>query len=236
MQIDFKALEQALAPIAEIGQGELTFDAGGTSITLRVLRPSEEVEAQKYASVALEGETEHAAVDYLDRFRLGCLSHAIMAVGSQDFRNVDFVTTGETLDNGTSIKVPTYKAMRQLLGRWTRAALSGVFTKFHELIMQTELEAEKAIIFKPANIPSEIDRLHQRITELRAEMEKAEAVKKTAFSETVGQVEAQLQDSLIKGKSTPPAPEAEAPPAPAEPPPAPTRRVGPDTARPKEYG
>jgi hypothetical protein len=196
MQIDFKALEQALAPIAEIGQGELTFDAGGTQITLRVLRPAEEVEAQKFAAVALEGEADHAAVDYLDRFRLACLSHAIVAVGSQDFRNVDYVTTGETLDNGVAVKVPKHKALQMLLARWTRAALAGVFTKFHELLTRTELDAEKAIIFEPANIPSEIDRLNQRITELRSEMEKATAVEKTKFSETVSRVEAQVASQM----------------------------------------
>lgn len=204
MQIDFKALEQALAPIEAIGQGELTFEAGGTTITLRVLRPHEEIEAQKYASVAMDGDGDHVAIDYLDRFRFGCLSYAIVAVGSQDFRNVEYVTTGEALDNGTEIKVPKHKAMRQVLSRWTRAALSGVFAKFHELLMKTEQEAEAAIVYVPASIPSEIERLHQRIAELRGEMEKAQAIEKTKFSDTVGMAEAQLREAALMRPSGPP--------------------------------
>ena len=205
MQLDFKALEQALAPIAEIGQGELTFDVGGTPVTVRVLRPSEEVEAQKYASVALEGDADHAAVDYLDRFRLACLSHAIVAVGNQDFRNVDYVTTGAKLDNGTEIKVPKHKAMRDLLGRWTRAALSGVFNKFHELLAKTEKEAEQAIVFEPSDIPSEIERLQQRIADLKGDMEKAKVAELTKFTATVEQAQALAQE---KAQVAPPAPEA----------------------------
>ena len=73
MQIDFQALEQALAPIAEIGQGELTFDMGATPVTLRVLLPAEELEVQRYASEVIsargEGDDPNDAVDYLDRFR-----------------------------------------------------------------------------------------------------------------------------------------------------------------------
>lgn len=211
MQIDFKALEQALAPIAEIGQSELTFDAGGTTITLRVLRPFEEVEAQKFASKALASGEEQAAIEYLDLFRLGCLSHAIVAVGDQDFRDVEFVTTGEKLENGTFIKVPKYKALRQLLNLWTRSALSGVFTKFHELLMKTEKEAEKAIIFEPANVPAEIDRLHQRIAEMKAELEKAELVERTKFSDKVAQAQSLVGGSPSNQQADAPVSEAQAP-------------------------
>lgn len=227
MQIDFKALEQALAPIAEIGQGELTFDAGGTTITVRVLRPSEEIEAQKFAASALDGEdTNHAAVDYLDRFRIACLSHAIVAVGSQDFRDVDYVATGDKLDNGTLVKVPKHKAMRELLGRWTRSALAAVFNKFHELVDRTEKEAEQAIIFEPSNIPSEIDRLQQRIEGLRHEMDKAQAVEKTKFSETMASAAALVQQQSASPQEEPePTPIPEPAPAAA---PAP-RRAGPVT-------
>lgn len=215
MQLDFKALEQALAPIAEIGQGELTFDVGGTPVTVRVLRPSEEVEAQKYAAPALETEGSQAAVEYMDRFRLACLSYAIVAVGNQDFRNVDYVTTGEKLDNGTEVKVQKHKALRDLLARWTRAALAGVFNKFYELVLKTEKEAEKAIVFEPADIPSEIDRLQQRITELRGQMEKNKALERTKFSETVEMVQAQTQATSEVEAPPPPEPEEAAEPSPA---------------------
>lgn len=187
MQIDFKALEQALAPIEEIGQGELTFDAGGTPITLRILLPAEEVEAQKFAAEALNeaGEGEHSAVDYLDRFRIGCLAHAVIAVGELDFRGAAFIETGEKLDNGTPIKLTKSKAMRTLLARWTRPTLTAVFGKFNELVQRTEQEAEKLIEFEPASVSAEMDRLHKRLEELREQQQQTEAAEQARFSDKV---------------------------------------------------
>ena len=187
MQIDFKALEQALAPIEDIGQGEVTFDAGLTTITLRVILPHEEVEAQKHAAGALnEGdEGEHSAVDYLDRFRIACLSHALVAVGDQDFRHVDYVATGEFLANEKPIKVPRYKAMRILLGRWTRSTLTAVFARFSDLVHAAEIESEKQIEYEPSSIPAEIDRLQKRVEDLKSQVQQNEAAEKASFTEKV---------------------------------------------------
>ena len=187
MMIDFKALEQALAPIEEIGQGELTFDAGTTPVTLRVLLPSEEVEAQKYAATAINeaDQGEHSAIDYLDRFRIGCLSHSVVAVGGVNFRGQEFVETGDKLDNGNTVKIPKHKAMRMLLARWTRPTLTAVFGRFNELVSKAEAEAEKLIEYEPSNIPAEMDRLQKRMAELRAELENAEAAEKVRFSDKV---------------------------------------------------
>jgi len=187
MQIDFKALEQAFAPIEEIGQGEITFDAGPTTITLRVILPHEEVEGQKYAAGALNevDEGEQSAVDYLDRLRIGFLSHSIIAIGDQDFRDVDFVETGEMLANKKPIKIPRYKAMRKLLGRWTRITLTAVFSKFNELVQRAEVEAEKQIEYEPSSIPSEIDRLQKKIDDLNVQVAQNEAADKASITEKV---------------------------------------------------
>jgi len=207
MQIDFKALEQALAPIEQIGQGELTFDVGSTTLTLRVLVPTEEVEAQKYAAGALsENERENTAVDYLDRFRVGCLSHAVVAVGDQDFRNVEFIETGEVLDNGVKVKIARHMAMRKLLLRWTRSALTGVFIKFNELLKRAEMEAEKAIEFEPADITTERERLQKRLEELAEKEEQATAADKSKFAETVetlAQSDAQLEREPLEDPDEP---------------------------------
>lgn len=198
MQIDFKALEQALAPIEKIGQGELTFDAGPTTITLRVLLPHEEVEAQNYAAVALKDGDEggHNAVDYLDRFRIACLSHAVVAVGTMNFRGVEYVETGETLANGATVKVPKHKALRQLLGRWTRSTLTAVFAKFSELVHRTEEDAEKAIEYEPSSLPAEVERLQKRIAELKQQMEVATVAEKSKFSDHVAHV-SEVGDLLV---------------------------------------
>lgn len=187
MQIDFRALEQALAPIEQIGQAETTFSAGATTITLRVPLPSEEVEAQKYATIALnEGdEGEHSAVDYLDRFRIAMLSHGLVAVGDSDFRNIQYVETGEVLGSGVAVKVPRYKAMRDLLQRWNRTTLTMVFHRFTDLLFQAEAEAEKQIEYLPSNIPTEIERLQRRIVELEEKMNLEKEAEKAKVSSTV---------------------------------------------------
>ncbi len=202
MQIDFKALEQALAPIEEIGQGELTFEAGSTTITLRVLLPAEEVEAQRHAAEALNeaDEGEHSAVDYLDRFRTGCLAHAVVAVGDLDFRGVKFIETGEKLDNGTAVKITKSKALRELLARWTRPTLTRVFGKFSELTTATEAEAEKLIEFEPSNVPAEIDRLQKRMDEMRDQVKQNEALEKAKFSDkvaTLAEADGEVPDAEV---------------------------------------
>lgn len=188
MQIDFKALEQALAPIEQIGQGEVTFDAGPTTITLRVILPHEQVEAQNYAAIALKEEDEHNAVNYLDRLRIACLSYSVVAVGNMDFRGVEYVETGETLPNGAAVKVPKHKALRQLLGRWTRSTLDAVWAKFGELVQRSEAEAEKAIEYEPSSIQAEIDRVEKRLVELNQRMELANIEEKSKFTAQVAGV------------------------------------------------
>ena len=186
MQINFQALEQALAPIADIGQGELTFEAGTTTITLRSLLPFEEVDAQKYAAIALDDtKGEHTVVDYLDRFRIGCLAHAVVCVGDQDFRNVTYVETGEKLESGVHVKIAKHKALQQLLSQWSRATLTAVFSRYHKLALKTEADAEAQIVFEPSNIPAELDRLQKRMEELRGELEQAEAAEKVSFIDKV---------------------------------------------------
>lgn len=196
MQIDFQALEQALAPIEQIGQAELTFDAGPTTITLRVLRPEEEVEAQKYAADVLRDQEEtgdHQAVSYLDKLRLGFLSYSVVAIGDMDFRNVEYVDTGDKLPNGTSIKVTKAKAMRELLSRWSRPVLTAVFGQFHVLTAKAEAEAERLIEYEPSNIPAEIERLNKRVQELREMKESAEQEEKTKLSERLNAVDEALK-------------------------------------------
>jgi len=87
MNLTFEALEAALAPIESVGQGESTFDVGGTSVTLRVIRPDEEIEVQKFASIPSQTvgdgeetppeETTTVALEYIERFKVGLLAYAL---------------------------------------------------------------------------------------------------------------------------------------------------------------
>jgi hypothetical protein len=173
--LDLKTLQNAFSKIEEVGKGELTFDLDGIPVTLRVLLPSEEITVQKFAAQAMaEGDDTDASTtaDYLERFKQAVCSHALVAVGELDFRGVEFVETGETLDNGVAIKVPKHQAVRDILSNFSRGATTIIFKKYGELLAQVEQDAEAATDFEIPDLDAEIKRLQDRITEL--EQTKAE--------------------------------------------------------------
>jgi len=174
MQISFEALEKALAPIKDIGQGELTFPVGSVSVTLTVLTPEQEVDVQRYANEAIQDGDESMSntADYLERFKVAILSHAIIAVGDQDLRDVDVVETAEKLPNGQSVKLPKVQALRKMLLMWTGTVRLSIFRKYGELLERVERAADKAIQFEPADLDVEIERIEKRLAALKEEKEK----------------------------------------------------------------
>lgn len=232
---NLQALEAAFAQVEQVGKGELSFDINGTSLTLRVLLPEEEIEVQRFAASILDKDNEndqHTALEYLDRFKLGVLSHAICQVGSTDFRDVQFVETGEVLGNGKPAKITKVAAVRQLLGRWSRPVLQGVFKKYAELLADVERKAEAAIEYEPADLGTEIDRLEQRLAELKERQEQERKKLADPFSQQVQRVAGE-----VAPEPTPdPEPEVEAyEPAPQQPAPqqpAPRRTAIPQSAPP----
>lgn len=168
--LDLQALERVLAPLEELGHDELTFDAGGTEVTLRYMPPDAETEAQRWASEALPKNREDAETDtfavaeYLDRFKVAVLSHALVRVSGQELG--DHIETGEELANGVKVKIPRHKALRQLLPKWGRPILSAMFRKYAELMDKLDQKADKAIHFDPADLDAEIERLTMRLTDL----------------------------------------------------------------------
>jgi len=170
MQITLEALELALAPIEEVGKGESVFDVNGTPITLKMLLPEEEAEVQKFANYVLSPEGEEGrgnAMEYLERFKLGILSHCIIAIGAQDLRDVDYVETGEKLPNGTAVKVSRVLALRKIIMKWSNPVRLAMFRKYTELVTQVERQAELAIKFDPSDIDEEIERLESRVASLK---------------------------------------------------------------------
>jgi len=178
--MDLKDLQEALAGISQVGRGEKTFDFNGIPTTLRVILPNEEVAVQKYAGAAMgakmgeEDDGGGTTLDYLHRFKVGILSYALIAVGPSDFRELEFVETGEKLENGTPIKIPKHEAMRKLLETtFGRAGVIAMFKKYGELAGEVELEAEKSVTFKPVDLNAEIERLENRVAVLKEEKEEA---------------------------------------------------------------
>lgn len=235
MHINFKALEQALAPIENIGRGELTFDAGGVDITLSVLLPPEDREVQQYAAVALEGDKDQDpsnATEFIDRFRVGILSYAIVQVGRQDFRNVDLVETSEMLEREGKepipVKIPRVQAMRLLVGRWSRPLLIRAYQKYVELLSTVEKRAEQAVKFTPSDRDAEIERLEERVAGLKRAKEEEAQQARDEISQRTHAIEAAGAQQLGKTIEAPPEVQAPAPTAASEHAPAssPHRRTG----------
>ncbi len=207
--LDLKALESVLAPLEALGKEELTFDAGGTEVTLCYMPPESETEAQRWASEILPKTKDgddmdtFAVAEYLDRFKVAVLSHTLIRVGGQELG--DFIETGEVLDNGVAVKVPRHKALRQLLPKWGRPVLAAMFRKYAELMDKLDQKADKAIHFEASDLDAEIERLEQRLTDLKRDRTRRLAKDDHAFSGQVklaadfeGDRKAEVQADLEK--------------------------------------
>jgi hypothetical protein len=177
MQITMEALERAFAPIEEIGQGELEFEVNGTTVTLRRLLPEEESEVQKFATATMKTDEENAinAMEYIERFKLGILSYAVVQIGNLDLRNEEYVETGEVLDNGKPVRIPRVQALRKLFLKWSAVIRIAMFRKYSDLITRVGKVAESAFVFDPSDLDAEIERLEERLTKLKetSELNKA---------------------------------------------------------------
>lgn len=218
--MDLKTLELAFAPIQEIGEGELLFEAEGFTLVVRTLIPDEEVECARYASEAVpEGTTDpSSAIDYVDRYRRAVLSYALVQIGDTDLRGVRVIATGETLSNGKPKSIPKHEAVRQLLQAWSKPLLARCLSQFHHLINEVEKRVRDAIQYTPSDIDAEIEALQERIQTLKAEKEEQLKGLRSAFHRTIEDI-----DTLPVQESPPQAPqEAPAPPPPVRVPISPT--------------
>lgn len=184
--LDLATLKATLQPIRQIGEVEERFEIKGTSVVMRVLNPKEELEIQRWAQRGvLEASPEDQekdnslAVEYLNKFKLGCLSYSIVEVNGLDLRDQDFVSTGEVLPNGQAVKIKRTEAVRGMLEDWPRPLLTAVFRKFNEIMERCEINSDKAVEFNPPDLESEIQRVLQRLQtleEMREGKETARAV------------------------------------------------------------
>jgi len=188
MTINFDALQASLGKIGKLGQGERTFKAGDSAITVRVLQAREEIEVDKYAQVAWEeavnDEDRSALADYIDRTRVGTLSHVIVQIDDQDLRNVEYIETGEEDNNGNRIKKPRYQVIRSLIHKWSRSVLHVCYANYAALVTEVEMASSKAIESSEADIETEVKRLQARIDSLKSLGEQQKAMDHRADFET----------------------------------------------------
>ena len=160
-----------MAPLSELGKGESTFDVNGLQITVRNLSPAEEIEAQRYARVALtEGDANDQinGLDFLDRFRMICLGYAIVQIGSTDFRGVETIETGEKLPNGVAVNIKKYEAIIEVMKSWSRPMTVAVFQRFTDHMEDIEERVEKSLAYSDDHIDGQISRVEEKLNDLRS--------------------------------------------------------------------
>lgn len=211
MSLTLKDLETVMSPLSQLGKGEMSFDIGDLSLTLRTLTPSEELEIQRYARAALaEGEVtdQTTALDFLDRFRYMTLAYSLVQVGHLNFRGVEFVETGEILPNGVAVKIPKHMAVLRVVNTWSREMAVAVMRKFERLSNQVETEIDKAIVFEESDLDAEIARLEEKLADLKDQKAKADLGDADPRSEMRARVAASTATKLAPAKKQP-VPEAE---------------------------
>lgn len=214
--INLQDLENAFSPITEIGREELTFEACGRSMTVRQVPSEEEVEVSRYARVHLEqtaedasdADKEAALQSFLDRFKIGVLSYAIVEIDGMDLRGVDFIPTGEVLDNGVPVRITKFQAIEKIISGWPRNVLNSVYVMYGELSTRIELKAEKVIHFNHTDLDAEIERLETRLADLKkakAEQGKGPRDPMAERVKAVNSVDAQannIEDRMTEARQT----------------------------------
>ena len=181
--MNLQELRGALQPLQSFGTEELTFDVEETIVSMRPLLPKEEVSAQQYAASLLEEDeaddadedrvlSRASALRYFDQFRTEVIAYALMQVGDLDLRGISHIETGETLENGTAVRVPKHIALRELISaEWSRAMITICFSRYGDLVTKIAEKADKIAKSSVADLDAEIERVEKRLDDLRDERE-----------------------------------------------------------------
>lgn len=170
MTIDIEALTGALGKIGSLGQSEKTFRAGDHTVAIRLLGADEEKEVEKFSQIAwseaVDDSDPAAVADWVDRARVATLSHVLLRIDDLDFRNEEYIETGEMDEAGTPIRKPRYLVMREVIKTWTRSVIHLCYVKYSELQATVEVSASQAIEVNEDSLNTEIKRLLGRVDTL----------------------------------------------------------------------
>jgi hypothetical protein len=190
--MNLQSLRKALKPLTEFGTEEITFalphdeDEESTAVTLRPLLPKEEIAAQQHAAAILvqtqEDEglgdddplTKAAALRYFDQFRTEILSYALVQVGDNDLRDVEYIETGEFLEDGvTPVRIKRQLAVRQIIeDSWSRGVITIAFAKYGDLITKIAERADKIAQESLSDLEAEYERIVNRKRHLEEELQR----------------------------------------------------------------
>lgn len=136
-------LKEAFAPLSQIGILRKNFIVKGVEVTLKTLNSKEEALVQKAISEYSE-EDDIGALEYVTLFRKHSLSHAVRGINGVSFEE-PYIETGETLENGTPVKISRDEAVLELLDSLTTNVLSEMFKYLAELTEEAGGDVEKNI-------------------------------------------------------------------------------------------
>jgi len=182
--VNLSQLKDVLEPLRKFAQDEFSFEVEGLQVTLRPLLPWEEIRCQQRAAEVLKNVqaedgmddddplTRAASLQYFDQFRSEVASYALVQIGDQDLREVLEIETGETLPNGTPVKVPLQRALRDLINSsWSRAMITICFAKYGDMITKISEKADRIAKDSLSDLDTEIERTINRLERLRKERE-----------------------------------------------------------------
>lgn len=183
-------LQKAFEPLTKLSRAEAKVEVAGVDVYLRLLSPDEELECQQESQSHisdLDGEdvvediARTKAIQFLDAFRMGVLSRAIVQIGDNDLREVSVIETGDFLDNGVPVKVTKVQAVRTILEGFPRSIQVRLMQEFHILTESVSQVVEKAIVGEFSSSEAEIKDLESRIEEIKS----SESVKSGALDEDI---------------------------------------------------
>lgn len=155
-------LKKALKPLMDISHKEKTVDLMGIRITLRTLTPTQEVLIQK--NLPDLNNEESSPIEFVDIFRTETLAQAIVEIGDNDLRGLQYVLTGEQTESGVPVKIEKVEAVKELMTSWPRPVISLLFNEFTSLIEDLENEVATVIGTDP-----DLPEVEKEIGEKRAQ-------------------------------------------------------------------
>lgn len=172
MAVSLKQLERAVAAVEDISRYTLDFEVENTQFTLRLVRPSEELEVYAHVRESLENIiVQHdwlAAKQYVHLQRLSLLSFSIIRMGDLDLSG-EYVDTGEMTDAGVPIQVPKAQALREHLeAKWTSTLMGFVFSKYGELVAKQN---------ERNHLHVDNEKIDEHIARLRAQLVELERIR-----------------------------------------------------------
>lgn len=201
--IDFSRIEDAFSKISQAINQTIDFEINGIVLKMRNLTDEEEADtmSEAYRTISDTGVNDGHQV-FIHATKIGTLSRAIISINDTELRD-KFIKTGE-IKNGKEVMREKVSYLKEKLREWPKAFLSRAFAKYGELMSNMEIEAERAIIVNVVDFDSEIERLEERIKELKDErakqLEKNEELKNKIMGtmSKLSEEEIEMDSSMAK--------------------------------------